>query len=118
MFNSGHGQVKSGSNANGNWIRYPDGTQICFKAVTITLASSSTWQSQYVYAVDMGLFPVAFTNTPVVNVTNGGAGVPYMGYIVRIKNITNSNAGSVDIARPDDYTCTFIINMIAIGRWY
>lgn len=117
MFNGGHGQVKSGSNANGNWIRYPDGTQICYKIVKKTLTSSSMWQSQYSYAVDMGLFPVAFTNIPVINVTNGGDNAS-PGYIVLMANSTTTHAGAVSVVRPDSGSYTFNINMIAIGRWY
>ena len=35
--------VESGSNENGNWIKYADGTMICTKTISIITPITSTW---------------------------------------------------------------------------
>lgn len=56
--------VESGSNANGSWIKYADGTMICSAIVTANLSgylvtAGDAIQKQWT-------FPVAFFNVPTV----------------------------------------------------
>lgn len=46
--------VQSGSNSNGHYVRYDDGTQVCWQIVDNTNGGYYTW-----------IYPVAFASTPV-----------------------------------------------------
>ena len=50
--------VERGSNANGNYVRFADGTQICTQTITGTVSGGTTWT-----------FPAAFSGVPVVLAT-------------------------------------------------
>lgn len=66
--------VETGSNANGSYIRFSDGTQICMGPVgTVTGISpaTETVQSLSVYVATVAwTFPMAFAATPVVGPPN------------------------------------------------
>lgn len=46
-----HGVIESGSNANGSWIKYGDGTMICYKQLNGTAfnCSQSAGSGKYYY---------------------------------------------------------------------
>ena len=52
--------VESGSNGNGHWVRFFDGTQLCFKGVDVSSSTGILRGSLYEYDVDIGAFPAAF----------------------------------------------------------
>lgn len=65
-------EITSGSNSNGSYVRLPNGTQLCWHNVNVSLGSATTSinSSGNVYYVDYSwTFPVAFTSKPVVQVT-------------------------------------------------
>ena len=59
--------VESGSNANGNWIKYSDGTMICHRIATGTVTINQTWGS-VVYGDVTTEYSFAQTFTEVPNV--------------------------------------------------
>ena len=110
---------ESGSNTNGNYIKYNDGTLICyhnkqFSGVNITTANGSLYTATLVYPFD---FPIAFIEEPVVNVTVQD--IPDFSYcfpyIVR-RNI--EQIISIVLLRPSAVSnATTKVGYIAIGRW-
>jgi hypothetical protein len=66
--------IERGSNANGEYVRYADGTQICTHALAggTTVTSSYTLQGITIYRQRvMWTFPAAFIATPVVGYAQG-----------------------------------------------
>lgn len=59
--------MESGSNSNGYWIKYADGTAVCYQPRTSFVVNSETgataFSGVWKYYVDI-TFPLAFTQTP------------------------------------------------------
>lgn len=77
------GITESGSNANGSYIKYDDGTMICYIYKGFNL--NITKQFEGVYYENSGdiLFPQEFISTPIINITARGlAGGGYSFYTI------------------------------------
>lgn len=109
----------SGSNANGTWIKFSDGTMICTKESTKTIPSNGwqTWGGCYdtkdVY--DFGLFAETFYSKPVVTATVTGGN----GWLEFFYDTSTSAVGKCRFIRPNDPGAAkdFTVSIIAIGRW-
>lgn len=115
-----NGIVESGSNANGNYIKYADGTMICTIIKTLTLTVSTQWGSLYEDNSTATQFdyPVQFVgNQPSVTATiTGGNSGFVMTWIETNTPLVNTDRLAVvrgSSAGSQDYT----INITAIGRW-
>lgn len=108
--------VERGSNANGTYVRFADGTQICEHA--IAWADINTATASGVFATTGTLswtFPAAFATTPAFTTatpanfggTWGGAG-----------STTNSTTGVYTGFSNTSYTGAFNMNVFATGRWF
>ena len=109
--------VESGSNTNGNYIKWADGTMICTKSASVTVESSwSDWGSmKYVGSLSLGSFPQTFIATPVISASLNGDSA----WIERIINTSTKYTGDISFIRPNDpgRTTNFTVPIIAIGRW-
>lgn len=109
--------VESGTNVNGKYIKFKDGTMICTKKVTFNSVSvnqsvGSLYQSS---ALNLGNFAEAFDETPIINCTLGGG---YSGWLTKIQNTTASSIGSVEIFRATSSTnLSYIVNVVAYGTY-
>lgn len=112
-------EIERGSNANGEYVRFADGTQICtYSAIDaagpITIAEGALWRSgEYSWT-----FPAGFaTNTNLaVNGSLGALlalGVAWLK--VRVKDTTG--AGMMLFAASSNAN-KFTVDFSAIGRWY
>lgn len=115
VINEGFG-ITSGSNANGSWIKYPDGTMICYHTST-TLLTTSAGSTYSFYSPTSAIFtfPVAFISTPNVTFSTAGVGgtlFPWVG-AGDILNTTQCNAW-LHSTKNDG---TGYISYQAIGRW-
>lgn len=93
--------IERGSNANGNYVKFADGTMICFRQDT-ALADGSTW-----------VYPAAFSSPPAVSCT-----------------VAASSFRSMTTGTPGPTSCLFRIwdiagngstgslRAVAIGPWY
>ncbi|WMT90171.1 hypothetical protein [Pelagibacterium sp. H642] len=107
-----------GSNANGSYVRFPDGTQICFvrftpAALVWTQSSAGNYYSES-YVLN---WPATFASSPLISTGSedyrarncdaliGGYGLDYCSVYFTSQN--NSTAGSNPSA-----------HLIAIGRWF
>lgn len=112
------GIVESGSNANGYYIKYKDGTMICTKSEPIEILQSQwvAWGSmQNVGGVSVGSWPNTFYSTPIVNATISGDSA----WLEKITNFTTTSCGTVGFVRPNNpgRTTNFNVQIVAIGRW-
>ena len=112
--------VESGSNANGTYIKYIDGTMICARKITLSsVPVNSTWGSWYYYYDNTTYsFVNEFISTPIlqktlVAPTPAGALLGDYGD----SNVTTSGFRGITLIRPTSNTVTADIYITAIGKW-
>lgn len=94
----------SESNANGTYIRFADGTQICWGGVTSSSAGHVTWT-----------FPAAFTAAPRIQ---GTALAAANGLIVVYSNATATAADFGVYGTSNTALDGIFASVMAVGRWY
>ena len=108
--------VESGSNDNGSWIKYSDGTMICYKSTgEIDMNITTSWGSLYEGNISVGNLPAEFIETPTIFVTPFGSGMLIeQGGIYASKtswgNITGVRPNSVENVKAR-------FHLMAIGKW-
>lgn len=108
--------IESGSNDNGSWIKYSNGTMICYKSTGwIDMNITTSWGSLYEGNISVGNFPAEFIETPTISVTPFGSGMLIeQGGIDASKtswgNITGVRPNSVENVKAR-------FHLIAIGKW-
>lgn len=110
--------VENGSNSNGNYIKYYDGTMICTKKISnvsneITKAWGNLYESQA--TIDLGSMPQTFTSVEYINANLTSDS--WHCWIVRHQNSSLSDFGELSLARPTTATVNVNLNCIAIGKW-
>lgn len=115
--------VESGSNDNGNWIKYNDGTMICTNRYFIQTGGNTTTQSGALYVsseIQGKSFPVSFTSRPEIffNFENATWGDKNIISIKTIGYPTSSVAPSIQLVSTISSTNTAInFEYLAIGKW-
>lgn len=109
--------IETGSNANGTYTKYADGTMICNGAISITLTITTATGSLYVSTGAASItYPATFIATPKhLSVTQYAQTTVW----VNVCNPLSTTAGQVFMMSSTSrasqgYAATFI----AIGRWY
>ncbi|MDE0922368.1 hypothetical protein [Aurantimonas coralicida] len=111
--------IERGSNANGSYIRWADGTQICTKTMTglgpVNLAFGSCFTTG---AIAGGLFAASFSGAPVVatfaSSPSGGAS-----WVAGTTPATASSFGDLTLVRPSSSALTdFRMDLTAVGKWF
>jgi hypothetical protein len=113
--------VESGSNADGEWTRWADGTQICTiekLANSATSFGTGTGIDPYRSSLNNYSFPIAFFSTsPVVSSSAyrniGGSG--RIAYVAFESTSTTQITSAQSVAAINDVAPTLMFN--AIGRW-
>lgn len=106
------GIVSSGSNANGNWTKFADGTMICTH-VLIGPISMGLYLTGLYQGVLTWTFPSQFVGSPVVSGT--GVDQSSVGWVSG-GNITQSSAGIVYFSKTSSVAGSGL-PVMAIGRW-
>lgn len=108
--------VESGTNANGDYFRFADGTQICTGSVVVPSATQAVGNGFITQGADRQTwtFPSAFSLAPSVvgNLTAVDA---------VFANITSSGTSSAQVvicALASRASVTQPVRLIAIGRWF
>lgn len=114
-----NGIVESGSNDNGNWIKYSDGTMITYQNVNITLSVTEAWDGIFVgnYTTPIN-FSQTFKEPPEVLIdlkfTQGAGWRVDWDFPV----ITNSSIKNIGVGRGTaSDTSKFKATIFAIGKW-
>lgn len=95
--------IEQGSNANGQYVRFADGTQICDARLTSSSSAQVTWT-----------FPAAFTATPqVIATANSDSGRMPATTAGGATNVNFSVWNTIQV-RVDAISTS----LIAIGRWF
>lgn len=119
--NAINGILESGSNDNGSYIKYADGTMIVYKTVYGTTDITTVWGNLYVSSdVNLGAFPIPFITRPTITVSpQTQTGTQY----ILVGNGSGSYGtetiyGTVCLARPNSRTgVAYVLDIVAIGRW-
>ena len=107
--------VNSGSNSNGDYIQFDDGTMICCKVVTQRVAMTNSWGSLYEGQMTLGDWPAPFLAKPYMSVHNRsgvGAMIESTG-----TGASATSCGSIYLARATSITNNVAVDVIGIGRW-
>lgn len=111
----------SGSNANGSWVKFADGTMICRQNInTGSVSISSSWGNLYIYSnTDIHNFPQTFIDVPTISIDTGNITGSIGYWLADYGNrvVTNSYWKGWALVRPDSGTVNTTLNVIAIGRW-
>ena len=99
------------------YVKYADGTMICYYTKDITTSINITWGNLYLSsALTLDDFAQTFLATPCVqiNVTGGNSSA----FVVNATASSTTNPGKIHLSRPQtDTSKTYTINVMAIGRW-
>lgn len=108
--------IQSGSNENGNWVKYSDGTMICWNHIEVTdQAIDTAYGSLYLGSRTIS-FPVAFNSTPSVHCSlfHWGTSASW-GCVASATTTAASIRGLDNFSRATGTICE--ISWQAIGRW-
>lgn len=113
--------IERGSNANGEYVRFADGTQICsFYAPTVAVSSTARTEGgiSFFYAEYMWSFPANFAAPPLTELTaRVGRAVGILLFApVTISTVTGVSS-DFRISGPERVEKLIYMSAIAIGRW-
>lgn len=110
--------IESGSNSNGNWIKYSDGTMICTNKIKFTnVVIKTAWGVVYNTAstLNFGDYAQEFIEIPNVSITLADGATCFC---TSFSGRTKKSIGSTWLWKPvveENGTMTF--DIIAIGKW-
>ena len=112
------GAINSVVESGTGYVKYADGTMICFYTQDITTSVSNAWGSTlYISnALTLDNFAQTFLTTPCIqiNVTGGNSSA----FVVNATASSTTNPGKIHLSRPQtDTSKLYKINVYAIGRW-
>lgn len=108
--------VESGSNDNGSYIKYSDGTMICRNKKTFNIAANIAYGALFrTEGLDFPNFPVAFKDVPDISCFCIGINTILL---ANWSASTKEKIGSLIGIRPVSTNAQdYIINYTAIGKW-
>ena len=108
-----------GSASTGYWVKYDDGTMICYKRATIMpnvqTAMGDFYRSDY---ISLGNFPAAFTTLVDIKpaIWNSNASSVYM-WCTDVLAPSTTSAGSIAVIASAKFSGLAEVMYKAIGRW-
>lgn len=108
--------VESGSNENGSWIKWSDGTMECNKFISGTTDVTTAWGNLWEGSVKCGSYPQPFIEKPFTHATSvNGSGCLIQGFG---SNQNESTFGTLYITLPSSFSNrNYAINLVAKGKW-
>lgn len=107
--------IESGSNSNGNYIKYSDGTMICYHQIQKNISNISISDGIY-YAQQVFTYPQPFIEIP--NVSHFCAQTTGIYWSGLGNNGVSDSKVAVRILKMSEFTNVNItVGYIAIGRW-
>ena len=95
--------IERGGNANGEFIRYADGTQECWRTLTAATGAGVVWT-----------FPAAFSVAPVVN----GNSVATVQSVVMLDAAPSTTAVTLSSRGTNDARRADVMHLHVKGRWF
>lgn len=110
-----NGVVSSGSGANGKWVRFATGVQMCWHQVSVSLAIATAHLGGFRSFAQTWTFPQAFSDVPSASVYALQATA--FGAISTGTPSTTSMPWSVTAVTSQATASTRTVSLIAIGSW-
>jgi hypothetical protein len=109
--------IESGSNANGNYIKYADGTMICTRVVSGTYNVNNAFGSMWYANIASQAFAATFIAAPICTIASVyGVGAVMWGAGVLA---TTTGSGGLTIVSASSFaSAALTISLVAIGRWF
>ena len=117
-FYEDNGIVESGSNENGNYIKYVDGTMICYGKKTFQVDINTTTGALYSGTIDNALtFPQKFVGLPGYVSVNSTHNEDY--YFCFVQGVVHNSSGitTISLLKPIAVSTQIPLTYLAIGRW-
>jgi hypothetical protein len=115
LFYGAGGVIESGSNANGNYIKFGDGTMICTFVATSSAATSTAIGALYYRTINNVVFPAAFVgNIPAISNASVDIGNYSIGAMFYAPSLTGFGAATLYGVSA---TSLIALGYVAIGRW-
>ncbi|WBH77124.1 hypothetical protein [Pseudomonas aeruginosa] len=110
--------IERGANANGDYVRYADGTQMCWFNASVTNQAIDVPYGSLFTGTRSWSFPIAFSGSPTVNpgLFRWGTGAGW-GTVGGIASATAATLRGFDIVSRAAGTAT-VISASAMGRWF
>lgn len=117
--------ITRGTNTKGDWIKFPDGTQICTMIKNITVDITGKWGYMYTSdEIDLGEYPLAFNASyPVMRQLSMAKGekersLAAMWYLGDTMFPSNTTPGGIHLYRTSSESGVNVnVHILAIGRW-
>lgn len=112
--------IQRGSNANGDFVRFADGTQICWRSSGITAIAGAAG-SIFVNGAALGpnTWPAAFSSVPrEIYIGHKFDGAANHCWAAAASKGSTSQSGTFQLFRASASSENFYVEMIAIGRWF
>lgn len=107
--------IERGSNANGEYVKFADGTLICLSNVTTNgINGSLLGGSTYYYDHPSFPFPATFITTPKFNITTGSSSGRLW---ISNGSLPTTTAFSFTLLGSTESFARSLVNIVAIGRW-
>ncbi len=112
--------IERGSNANGDYVRFADGMQICWGTLDLGYNYGSRMRGTWTY-------PASFASVPTVpapGMTSAYSGTPGPNEIGLLQSIAQASDTIVDLYRSAGGTTnfdpadTYTVRAMAVGRWF
>ncbi len=114
--------IERGSNANGEYVRFADGTQICTKRVTLNNQNTNTaYGSMFASAPLLAgntIYAAAFIATPVCQITAHVANLTVFTAVGGVGDVSNTPATVYAVSTTSVTDRTIYCNVTATGRWF
>lgn len=108
------GLIEQGSNSNGAYVKFADGTMICTQAFSASLAIATAFLGGFRSTNQSWSFPVAFAAAPVV-LANPTA----LSAIAVVPDAVTAGGASMSlVAAASQTAATRTWDAVAIGRWF
>lgn len=111
--------IDSGTNENGEYIKYYDGTMICTKTVSGTVEITEQYYGYFYHTADdklfdLGDFAMPFVKTPISSIRFKGGNTQWIG---STQNQSATHIGDLHIISVTSKTAGAYYDVIAFGRW-
>lgn len=117
--------IERGSTSTGEFVRYADGTQLCYATLTLgsaTALGNGTFDNPYRTDSQVWLYPAAFMAPPVItgNGTSASSTESARRMVLSFSISTDTQTSDIQAFRigsnTDSEDCTAY--MVAVGRWF
>lgn len=111
--------TESGSNSNGNYMKFDDGTLICTKRITGTINISTGWgNGSTSSAVSLGNWAYEFIDEPATTISCKRGTGGYNFWLGALQETSKTFVGNITLLRFTSQNNTnYIIYATGIGRW-